>query len=73
MSKPRKTFKSPDLTGQTKILFCNEGNSTAMLVTNKSGHRSADPKTFTTPARALTWCRQHAVMMVYLPVNLAGN
>jgi hypothetical protein len=43
-----------DLTGQTKILFCNEGNSTAMLVTNKSGHRSADPKTFTTPARALT-------------------
>jgi hypothetical protein len=73
MSKPRKGFKRPEYSGQTKILFCNEGNPTAMLVTNAAGNRSSDPKRFNTPARALAWCRQHAVMMVYMPVNLAGN
>jgi hypothetical protein len=73
MSKPRKAFNPPDYSGQTKILFCYEGNPTAMLLTNEAGHHSTDPKRFATPARALAWCLQHAIMMVYMPVNLTGN
>jgi hypothetical protein len=73
MSKPRKAFIPPEFAGQSQILFFNEGNATAILVTNQAGRRSADPKRFTTPARALAWCRRQAVMMVYLPVNLSGN
>lgn len=73
MSQPRKGFIPPDFSGQTKILFFNEGQPTAILVTNDDGARSAEPKTFTTAARALAWCRRHAIMMIYLPVNLAGN
>lgn len=73
MKKPQKAFTPPDLSGQTKILFCHEGISTAMLLTNTAGRRETSARKFTTAEAALAWCRQTATMMIYCPANAAAN
>ena len=73
MKKPQQPFTPPDLSGQTKILFCNEGNSTAMLITNTLGRRKTSVQNFPTAEAALAWCRRTATMMIYCPANAAGN
>ncbi len=73
MKKPQQPFTPPDLSGQTKILFCNEGNPTAMLLTNTAGRRKTSIHKFITAEAALAWCRETATMMIYCPANAAGN
>ena len=58
----------PDLSGQSKIMFFNEGNSLpAMLVTNKSGRRKVRSLEMATAEAALAWCRANLAMLVYMP------
>ncbi len=73
MKSPHKGFTPPDFTGQTKILFCNEGNPVAMLLTNKAGRRRQTFKQFPQAEAALAWCRSSGVMMIYCPVALDRN
>ena len=73
MTKPHKGFMPPDFSGQSKILFCNEGNPTTMLVTNRAGRRKATPMTFPQAEAALAWCRHNGAMLVYCPVALDRN
>lgn len=73
MSQPPESFTPPDFSGQTRIMFFNEGNPVAMLVTKKAGRRNVGGLKFATAEQALAWCRENSTMMVYCPVNLAGN
>ena len=73
MSKPHEGFTPPDFVGQTKILFVNEGNPAAMLVTNRAGRRRISSKEFPAADSALAWCRHNGAMMVYSPVALDRN
>ena len=73
MKSPRKGFTPPDFAGQTKILFCNEGNPVAMLLTNIAGKRQTTTKRFPRAEAALAWCRNSGVLMVYCPVALERN
>ena len=72
MSKPQKGT-APDLSGQSKILFYNEGRTMAVLVKNRAGKHSSAPVDFVSAEAALGWCRKNATMMVYCPVNLQAN
>ena len=73
MKSPHVGFTQPDFSGQTKILFLNEGNPTSMLLTSKKNVRRAKSMTFADPGAALAWCRAGGVMMVYCPVALERN
>ena len=73
MSKPRDAFNPPDFSGQSKIMFYNEGNPAAMLVMNKGGRRQISTMEFPKAEVALAWCRQRGVILVYIPVNLDRN
>ena len=73
MKKPHLPFTPPDLSGQTKILFCSEGNPTAMLLTNTAGNHQFSPKQFPEIEAALAWCHRTATIMIYCPANAAGN
>ena len=73
MKQPHDGFTPPDFAGQTKIMFVNEGNPSAMLVTNKAGRRKIGGMTMPTAEAALAWCRSNGAMMVYLPLNPAAN
>ena len=73
MKSPNAGNKLPDFSGQSKILFCNEGNPTAMLLTNKSGRRNQKPMNFPQAEAALAWCRSHGAVLIYLPSDLARN
>ena len=58
---------------QVKTMFYNEGNPSALLILNRSGRRLKRAMKFATAEAALGWCRRHATVLVYLPVNLAAN
>lgn len=73
MSEPQDGFNPPDFSGQTKTMFYNEGNPSAILVANKAGRRRISAMEFPKAEVALNWCRQHACILVYLPVDLAKN
>ena len=73
MPKPNASFTPPDFSGQTKILFCSEGNPIAMLVTNKKGRHNVGRMKFPAAEAALVWCRRNGVALVYFPVNPDRN
>ena len=70
---PKPLIGVPDLSGPKKIMFMNEDNPTAMLLTNRGGKRRIDAKPMTTAEAALAWCRKNGAMLVYTPVNLERN
>jgi hypothetical protein len=72
MIKPLKT-SMPDFTGQTKMLFCSQGNPLALLITNTGGQRRVGSKKFATAEDALAWCRKNATTLVYFAVDPAFN
>lgn len=57
----------------SKILFFNEGNPVAMLVTNNAGRRKEQQMQFAQAEAALAWCRGHGATMVYMPLRLENN
>ena len=63
----------PVFTGENKILFCTEGNSTTMLLTHKDGNHHTSNLEFKTPGKALGWCRKNGLMMIYSPRDPSGN
>jgi hypothetical protein len=67
MKSPHKGFTPPDFSGQSKILFLNEGNPVALLLTNRSGKRRTAKMTFAEAVAAFNWCRASGAMMVYCP------
>ena len=67
MLKPPHAFTPPDFTGQTKILFCCEGNGTAMVVTVKAGRRRHRHKPIASTDAALKWCRRWDFTFVCFP------
>ncbi|MCX6896281.1 MAG: hypothetical protein NTZ16_12450 [Verrucomicrobia bacterium] len=73
MSKPHEGFTPPDFAGQTKIVFCNEGNPVSMLLTNRAGRRSEKPLKLATAEAAVAWCRKNGAMLIYFPVALDRN
>jgi hypothetical protein len=73
MSQPPEGFNPAPFAGQTKTMFYNEGNSAALLVTNRRGRRIHSSREFARAEAALAWCRAHGVMLVYLPARLEGN
>ena len=73
MSKPNPKNHLPDFAGQSKIMFVNEGNPLAMLVTNKAGRRNIGHLQMATAEAALAWCRKNMTMLVYLPIRLEAN
>lgn len=73
MPMPLNGFMPPEFSGQTKILFCNEGNPTAVLVTNRAGRQKTTPMRFPQPESALAWCRHNGALLVYCPVALESN
>ena len=73
MKSPHGGFTPPNFAGQTKILFCNEGNPVAVLLTNRAGTRKQKPMTFPQAEAALAWCRHNGAMLVYCPVALDRN
>ena len=73
MSSPNAENSLPDFSGQTKILFFNEGNPVALLVTNRAGRRKATARPFATAEAALGWCRANSAVLVYAPVALERN
>lgn len=68
MSKPLIGFSPPDFSGQTKIMFCMEGNPVALLATNAGGRRRQRSMKFKDPLAALAWCRENNAVMVYTPI-----
>jgi len=50
-----------------QIMFYSEGQTSAVLVTNKEGIRSKTFPRFATPGRALSWCRKHRATFTYTP------
>jgi hypothetical protein len=63
----------PVMTGESKIVFCTEGNSIALLLIHRGGrHRTRNLK-FESPEQALGWCRQRSLMMVYCPRDPSAN
>ena len=64
MKSPHEGFTPPDFTGQTKIMFVEESNPVAVLLTNRAGRRKKTKFKFASAEAALTWCRTHGVMMV---------
>jgi hypothetical protein len=73
MKQPHKGFTPPDFSGQSKILFCNEGNPVAMLLTTTNGKRKTTTKTFPQAEAALAWCRDSGATLVYCPVAPERN
>jgi hypothetical protein len=73
MKKPHKGFTPPDFSGQSQILFCNEGNPVAMVITNGAGRRRITSMKFAKAEAALAWCRLHGATMVYHPIAPARN
>ena len=73
MPKPHKGFMPPEFSGQSKIMFINEGNPAAMLVESKAGRRTTSGMSFPTAEAALGWCRQNLTTLVYFPVNPTAN
>ena len=73
MLKPPHAFTPPDFTGQTKILFCCEGNGTAMVVTVKAGRRRQRHKQIASAEEALAWCRRNQFTLVYFPASVPFN
>jgi hypothetical protein len=74
MSKPPTVFNAPDFSGQTKILYVNEGNNLAMLQTNTAGRRNVGGMKVASAQAALAWCRKHKAIMVYMPaIDVTGN
>jgi hypothetical protein len=71
MTKPLKTFV-PDFSGNSKVLFCNEGNPVAVLVTN-TGKPRTKPMKFAQAEAALAWCRSSGAILVYCPVSPSRN
>ena len=73
MNQPHDGFTPPSFAGQSKILFCNEGNPVAMLVSNKAGRRRLRAMNFPQAEAALAWCRSHEAVLVYFAINPASN
>ena len=73
MSKPNPKNKLPDFSGQSKTMFYNEGNPTALLVVNRAGRRKTSGMDFPTAEAALGWCRQNLTTLVYCPVSPSAN
>ena len=73
MPKPPQGFTPPDFSGQTKIMFVNEGNPAAMVMTNRGGRRNVGAMQIGTAEAVLAWCRKNGVMLVYLPTRLETN
>ena len=73
MKSPHGGFTPPDFAGQTKILFCNEGNPVAVLLTNRAGKRRTTTMNFPQAEAALAWCRDSGAVLVYCPVALDRN
>jgi hypothetical protein len=73
MKIPSAGNNLPDFAGQSKILFCNEGNPVALLVTSRAGRRKAVGRRFATAEAALAWCRRSSAVLLYFPVALERN
>jgi len=73
MKIPNAGNSLPDFAGQSKILFCNEGNPIAMLLTNRAGRRQTAQRRFASAEAALSWCRRSSAVLVYFPVALERN
>ena len=73
MKSPHGGFTPPDFSGQSKILFFNEGNPVAVLLTRIAGKHKTKPMKFPQAEAALAWCRDSGAMMVYCPVALSRN
>ena len=73
MSKQREAFTPPDFSGQSKIMFFNEGNPAAILLVNRAGTRSTSSIPFSGADAALAWCRQNGAILVHMPVALERN
>ena len=56
-----------------KTMFYQEGNTTALLVTNRLGRRSKKPMPFPKAEAALAWCRSNGSMLVYSPLARNRN
>jgi hypothetical protein len=54
-------------------MFYQEGNTTAMLVTNRLGRRKATAMPFPQAEAALAWCRSNGSMLVYSPLARNRN
>lgn len=54
-------------------MFYKEGNTTALLVTNRLGRRSAKAMPFPKAETALAWCRSNGSMLVYTPLARNRN
>jgi hypothetical protein len=50
-----------------KILFLQDGNSSAVLVINKAGRRRRRTLQFDCSEVALAWCRRHRAVLVFTP------
>ena len=73
MPKPNTKHTLPDFSGQTKMLFITEGNPTALLVKTNGFKRQSGVMKMATAEAALAWCRAHAAMLIYTPLNAAVN
>lgn len=51
----------------SQTMYYIEGQTTAVLVTNKSGKLSASHRRFMTAVGALIWCQKHRAGFVYQP------
>jgi len=72
MKQPPDSFKAPDFSGQTKILFFTEGSPTALLVTNVGRRHNVGGMKFATAFAAFSWCRRQGVAFVYFPLAPAS-
>jgi hypothetical protein len=73
MKSPKAGNNLPDFSGQSKILFFNEGNPVAILVTRRVGQQKAINRRFDSGEAALAWCRRNTAILVYCPVALERN
>lgn len=48
-------------------MYYIEGQTTAVLVTTRGGKRTTAPVRYSTPGRALAWCRKHRAGFIYQP------
>jgi len=71
MSKPQKGFSPPDFAGQTKTLWCVDGNTTAVLVTNTKGRRSVQEQQLATVGAALAWGLARRAVVIVFPGEVA--
>jgi len=68
MSKPQEGFSPPDFSGQTKTMYCMEGNPLVKLMTKAGKGYRETLMIFKKAESALDWCRKNNSVLIYTPI-----